>query len=308
MILTNKRVLITGGTGSLGRAILRRARQENWEAHITVYARNETKMAQVHTEFPEVSCVIGDVRDLDWLRNIVRGNQILIHAAALKIVPMSEVNVRETVLTNVLGTINVAQACVEAGVEKAVLTSSDKSLGPTYYGTTKRAGEGIFREANEWGHTSFVSVRYGNVLRSANSLLILLEDQIKQNKPFTITDPRMSRFWLSMRQAIDLILYALENSESGTVTVPHAPAMLVTDVAKTLDPDREQIMIGVRAGERLHETLVVREESQHTVDIGNYFVVYSPKDHIQSNLPFQYEYISNKPSHWLTSDELKGLL
>lgn len=308
MILDNKKVLITGGTGSLGRSILKRAAEENWNTEFTVFARNETKITETKRDFPNVRTEIGDVRDLDWLRTIVPGHEIIIHAAALKVVPVAEINVKEAVTCNVEGTKNVAIACAESGVARAVLISSDKVCGPTYYGVTKRLGEGLFREANNWRDTEFLSVRYGNVLKSANSIVPLFEKQIKENKPFTLTHRQMTRFWLSMRQAIDLILFALANSSKGTITVPKAPAMSVIDVARTLDPTREIIEIGIRPGERLHETLVVREEAMHTVDTGTHFIVHPPQDKIKTSLPFQYEYTSDKPDHWLTSEELKRLL
>jgi len=308
VIFSGRRVLITGGTGSLGRAILNRAKIENWDCELTVFARNETKIAQTQSEFPEVKCIIGDVRDLDWLRTIVPGHNVVIHAAALKIVPVAEINVKEAITCNVEGTKNVAIACAESGVDRALLISSDKACGPTYYGLTKRLGEGLFREANNWGNTEFLSVRYGNVLKSANSIVPFFEKQIKEDKPFTITHLGMSRFWLSMKQAIDLILYALENSASSTITVPKAPAMSIVDLARALDPNRKIIEIGIRPGERLHETLIVREEAMHTIDIGSHFIVYPPQSKIQSNLPFQYEYVSNEPEHWLSNDELFEML
>jgi UDP-N-acetylglucosamine 4,6-dehydratase len=303
-----KNLLVTGGTGSLGTAILTRAEKENWNCNITVLARNETKIAQTRARFPQYRAEIGDVRDLDWLRTIIPGHDVVIHAAALKIVPVAEINVREAVTCNVDGTMNVAVACAEAGVEKAVLISSDKSCGPTYYGVTKRLGEGLFREANNWRSTEFKSVRYGNVLKSANSIYPLFERLVKEDKPFTITDFRMTRFWLSMKQAVDLIFYALDNSAAGTITVPKAPAMSIVDLAKTVDPNREIVEIGIRPGERLDETLIVKEEAMHTIDIGEYFIVHSPKEHISSNLPVLYEYTSDNPVHWLTSDEMKQLV
>lgn len=308
MIFDNKKVLITGGTGSLGLAILRRAKKENWNCEFTTLSRNETKVANTRKEFPDVRCEIGDVRDLDWLRTIIPGHDMVVHAAALKIVPVAEINVKEAITCNVEGTKNVAIACAEAGVVRALLISSDKACGPTYYGITKRLGEGLFREANSWRDTEFLSVRYGNVLKSANSIVPLFERQIAEDKPFTITHTQMTRFWLSMQQAIDLILYAMENSRAGTITVPKAPAMSMVDVARTLDANREIIEIGIRPGERLHETLIVREEAMHTIDTGTHFVIHPPQDKGVSNLSFQYEYTSDKPDHWLTSDELKELL
>jgi nucleoside-diphosphate-sugar epimerase len=660
-----KKLLVTGGTGSLGTAILNRATLENWNTDITVLARNETNIATIRSKFPHYRAEIGDVRDLDWLRTIVPGHDVVIHAAALKIVPVAEINVKEAVTCNVLGTTNIAIACAEADVHKAILISSDKAClsgncpitladgstkllrqlveekysgevvtvdpttntrklakvigwhhnnrrgrtmlrvsykdahkrkgllsgpivtedhqiltingwkeagnltdkdilvthepspnwkqkalligtllgdsslskpkngnqrsqlrmghhpkeyewlnikrnilidfgmsniklnkhknfsttsskylacmldlqrqfypqkekivprelvweyfspilvatwymddgyvsktgsslnariathgfseedvewsaelfskqgmicacypvklkdygtyyelrftvqgtiklfeyirsfvpesmshkidyvdynelkhtldnnavpflseavidkdvcqhphgvycldiegtnafvssevvvhncGPTYYGVTKRLGEGLFREANNWRSTKFISVRYGNVLRSANSIVPLFERLMQEDKPFTITNFNMTRFFMSMRQAIDLILYALNKSEPGTITVPKMPAMKITDLAAALDVDREQIEIGIRPGERLNETLIVQEESMHTVDIGKHFIIYPPTADVASNLPFQYEYVSNDPVHWIGRDEILALL
>lgn len=308
VFLSGKKILITGGTGSLGRAILNRAQEDNWNTEITVFARNETKIADAKRDFPFVRTEIGDVRDLDWLRTIVPGHDIVIHAAALKIVPVAEINVKEAVTCNVEGTKNIAIACAESNVERALLISSDKACGPTYYGVTKRLGEGLFREANNWRNTEFLTVRYGNVLKSANSIVPLFERQIRENKPFTITHLEMTRFWLSMKQAVDLITYALDKSKAGTITVPKAPAMKVIDVARALDPEREIREIGIRPGERLHETLIVREEAMHTTDIGTHFIVYPPQTPVANALPFQYEYTSDNAAHWLSVDELHDLL
>lgn len=302
------KILITGGTGSLGTAILRRAHKDQWDAKFTVVARNETKMNSVKAEFPNVRCEVGDIRDIGWMNTIFPGHDSIIHAAAIKIVPLAEARPREAILTNVLGSMNVAQAAIESGVKRVVGISSDKAAGLTYYGNTKRLMEATFRQAREWGNTEFVLCRYGNVLKSANSVVPFFQKQIDDDKPFTITHLGMTRFWLSMQQAIDLILYTFHNAESGDIVVPKAPAMKVVDLAKTLDPDREIIEIGIRAGERLHETLIIREEAMHSQDVGDHFIIRPPETTVLNPLPFQYEYTSDKPVHWLTSDELKELL
>jgi UDP-N-acetylglucosamine 4,6-dehydratase len=168
--------------------------------------------------------------------------------------------------------------------------------------------EGIFRQACEWGDTSFVLCRYGNVLRSANSIVPLFERQIKKDIPFTITDLQMTRFWLSMKQAVDLVIKTNEYGH-GKILVPKAPAMTIKDLALALDPFREIVEIGIRPGERLHETLIVREEALHTEDMGEWFCVHSPKQkrHYES-YPSQYEYTSNNPSYWLTVEGLMALM
>jgi UDP-N-acetylglucosamine 4,6-dehydratase/5-epimerase len=301
-------VLITGGTGSLGSAILERAAAEKWPARFTVIARNETKLSETRRRFNGVNTIVGDIRDANWLKTIFPGHDTVIHAAAIKIVPVAESNPREAYLTNVAGSEYVAQAAITSGVKTVVGISTDKVCGPTYYGNTKRLMEGIFREACSWGDTSFVLCRYGNVLRSNNSIVPLFESQIQANKPFTITDINMTRFWLSMRQAVDLVLYTYNNAERGQIFVPKAPSMSIVDLARTLDPDRQVVEIGIRPGERVHETLIVREEALHSRDNGNHFTIYPPSSKVESNLPYQYEYTSDKPAHWLTSEELRVML
>lgn len=311
-------ILITGGTGSLGTAILERAEREKWDAQFTVIARNESKLNQTRQRFPDVSCEVGDIRDGDWLRTVFRDQEYIIHAAALKIVPVAESNPREAVMTNVVGSLNVAQAAIECGAKRVIGISSDKACGPTYYGLTKRLMEGLFRQFN-FSPTDFVLCRYGNVLKSANSLVPLFERQIKEDKPFTVTHKEMTRFWLSMKQAVDLVITTLLMANSGEIFVPRAPAMSVVNLAKTLDPDREIIEIGIRPGERLHETLIVREESLHTyfdqyMTAGGLpmFIICPPTEQLSVSknmlLGFQYEYTSDSPSHLITSDEMIQLL
>lgn len=302
------RVLITGGPGSLGTAILERAERENWPAHFTIVSRNETRMNVARQRFPYVRGEIGDVRDVNWLRTIFPGHDLIIHAAAIKIVPVAEANPREAVLTNTLGSLNVAQAAIESGVKKVIGISTDKACGPTYYGLTKRLMEGLFRQADDWGETTFVLCRYGNVLRSSNSIVPLFEKQIKEDKPFTITDLRMTRFWLSMKMAIDLILHTVNHANAGQIVVPKAPTMKLVDLAKVLDPNRGIVEIGIRPGERLHETLIIREEAMHTYLKDGYFYINPPTCPTQSNLPFQYEYTSEDTEHYLTPEKMLEML
>lgn len=303
------RVLITGGTGSLGTALIEHYTALG-SAEITAVARNETKMGILHQRFPHIRCEIGDIRDGEWMRTIFPGHDVIIHAAAIKVVPTAEANPREAILTNVMGSMNVAQAAVESGVETVIGISTDKACGPTYYGLTKRLMEGIFRQARSWGDTRFVLCRYGNVLKSANSVVPFFENQIRQNVPFTVTHLEMTRFWLSMQQAITLIKTTLAFANNGEIFVPKAPAMKVVDVARALDPTREVVEIGIRPGERLHEALLVPEEAMHTTQTSRYFIICPPEVSVpkEEQMPFQYEYTSNKPDHWLSRDELNGLL
>lgn len=309
MLTLAGRVLITGGTGSLGTAILKRAQQENWPADITVVARNETKISAIQSQFPNVRCEVGDVRDYSRLVELFRGQDLVIHAAAIKIVPLAEASPSEAIQTNVYGSQNVVRAARHCNVRRVIGISTDKTCGPTYYGITKRLMEALFREqAASETSTEFVLCRYGNVLRSSNSIVPLFEKQIAEDKPFTITDLRMTRFWLSMRMAIDLILDTVHFAKPGQIYVPMAPTMKLVDLAKTLDPTREIKEIGIRPGERLHETLIIREESQHTLKTPHLYIINPPGEGRQSNLPDQFEYTSQDIQNYLTPEKLKELL
>ena len=310
-----RKILITGGTGSLGTALVKDILEKFPGTEITILARNETKMSRAlaKTDTNVVKGIIGDVRDRDTLTTIFPGHDLIIHAAAIKIVPVAESDPVEAFKTNVLGSLNVAQAAVESGVKRVVGISTDKACGPTYYGQTKRLMEGIFRQASLWGETEFVLCRYGNVLRSANSIVPLFERQSNEGTPFTITDLRMTRFWLSMEDAVNLIWTTVELAIGGQIFVPMAPVMSIVDLAKTINPDNEIIEIGIRPGERLHETLLIREESMHTRQNNQYkmFIIdppWKPIDPEVHNLPFQHEYTSDSPDHWLSPDEMREML
>lgn len=303
------RILITGGTGSLGKAILERAERENWNAKFTVIARNETNINQTKVRFPGVDCRVGQVEDADFLRTLFKGHDLIIHAAAQKVVPLAESNVRNSVLTNVMGTLAVCQAAADVDVKQVVTILTDKLVAAsTVYGATKFLAGAITREANEWGNTRFSSVRYGNVIGSANSILPALEDRKRKGLPFLITDARCTRFWLTMDQAIDLVLLGIRLDGLGTTIVPKAPASPVLDLFKAVDPDWPVEDIGIRPGEKVHELLIDSVESRCTMDCGDYFVVHSPLSVIESNLPRGYEYKSNHPDHQLTVEELRSML
>lgn len=314
------RILITGGTGSLGTAILERATKDQWSSKFTVLARNESKMALTRARFPGVQCEIGDVRDLDWLRTIMPGHNFVIHAAALKVVPTAEVNVKETFETNVLGSQYVAMAAAQAGVRRVVGISTDKACNPTtIYGCTKALMEGLFREADRWQtKTQFLCVRYGNVLNSANSVVPFFR-KLGQDKdaPLTVTHQDMTRFWLSMKQAIDIVIDGLLwSGRTGVVLVPQPPAMKIVDLAKIIVPDRPVNIIGIRAGEKIHESLIHQGEALHTQRRGflrdgshrEYFVIFPPNEKVTANLGPSFEYTSKQPERWIDKEELIKLL
>lgn len=311
----NKRVLITGGTGSFGTAFLRHAEEQGWNCKFTALARNESKIAKLRHRFPEVRCEIGDIRDLTWLETVFQGQDLIIHAAANKIVPAAENNVRETILTNVIGSSNVATAAVACGVRRVVGISTDKACEPTtIYGNTKVLMEGLFREANTWSLTQFITCRYGNVLKSNASIVPLFEQQIKDGKPFTITDDRMCRFWLTMPEAIRLVMLAALWPETGVVLVPKAPMSTLLELAQAVSPKWPIKKIGIRPGEKLTEKLIHAGEAAHTEEWGDLMVIHSPRADMQDAdqvLPPGFEYtseISNEAVPHLTVEQLRHKL
>lgn len=301
------KVLITGGTGSLGMALTSFLMSKGTAPKdITLLARNETKLNQARTKFPEVRCEAGDVRDLDWLRTIFPGHTYVIHAGALKVVPTAEVNVRETVSTNVLGSQNVAMAAVESNVSRVIGVSTDKACqAQTIYGASKFLMEGIFREANSWSpnNTSFNLVRYGNVLGSNQSVVPFFRSLIEQDKPLTVTMFSMTRFWLSMNEALYLIWDSLFWDETGIILVPKAKASTMYRLAIATAPENYPILeIGKRPGEKVHEKMIHAGETYHTRDAGKYFVIYHPATISKNPLPDNFEYSSDTCEQYSMED------
>lgn len=309
------KILITGGTGSLGVALL-----EHFDAcgdEVTIFSRDEVKQGDLRRRFPGHRYVLGDVRDESWLEICMRGQQVVIHAAAYKQVPAAEVNSGEAIETNVIGSRNVARAAVRAGVGRVVGISTDKACAPiNCYGETKALMEKLFQQANMWGDTIFTLVRYGNVLGSRGSVVPHFISQINAGKNITITDPNMTRFWLTLKDAVDLVCRAMACSP-GVILVPRAPAstmeilaqaVLVKHTGQSLyDIDPRHVIydtIGIRPGEKLHECMVHRSEAMHTVLYQNSFYI-APAYEIGSkafNLEPGYEYTSDKARQLSVSD------
>ncbi len=261
------KVLITGGAGFLGRGILRRihhvgASHLDWEA--TIYSRDETKQDECARRYPSARYIIGDVKDIDRLTVAMMGHDAVIHAAALKYIPQAELNATECVNVNVLGAYNVLRAARAAAIDRVVGISSDKAVQPVnVYGCTKMLMERLF--ADTWAFndpTVFSCVRYGNVIGSTGSVIPLFQRQYAETGKVKITNPHMTRFWMSVDEAIDLIQLALEQASPGSVIVPMAQAMSIEDVAKAATKeDVEMEIIGERPGEKNDEMLIHYEES-----------------------------------------------
>lgn len=277
--LAGKSVAVTGGTGSFGKAFVRHA-LEHGVARIVVFSRDELKQSEMRVEFPDerLRFMIGTVTDEARLRRVFRGIDYVVHAAAMKQVPACEAHPWEALRTNTMGAQAVASACLDVGVTRAVYLSTDKAAAPnTLYGATKLAGERIWIGANVYAagrDTRFVATRYGNVIGSRGSVVpifVRAQTDFQTATEITITDPDMTRFWMTLGQAVDLVRTALTCGRGGEVFIPKAPSCSLATVAEAFAPDCAQTIIGPRRGEKKHETLISADESRDTRDVGDHY-------------------------------------
>lgn len=249
-------VLLTGGTGTLGHAIVEQAQRDSWPARFTVYSRSELNQARMRQQYPDVRYILGDVRDRERLQAAVAGHDVVLHLAAMKRVPECEAQPSECIQTNVIGTANVIAACQAAGVARCVVVSTDKACAAiTTYGASKRLAEGLVMAAPPTP-TIVTGVRYGNVVGSNGSVIPLWREQAADGLPFTITDEHMTRFWMTARDAVDLVLFALQQ-DAGTIAIPRMPAMNILETLRAvMGSDVPRREIGLRSLEKLDEDLV----------------------------------------------------
>jgi UDP-N-acetylglucosamine 4,6-dehydratase/5-epimerase len=284
-IFEGKTILITGGTGFLGRMLIRKILKENPKS-IRVFSRDEVKHHKLLEEFKydeRLRSLIGDIRDYERIKRATNDVDIVIHAAALKRLDILEYNVDESIKTNILGTLNIVQACLQENVEKAVFVSTDKACSPVNsYGACKFVGERIFTESNySRGNkrTIFTCVRYGNVLESTGSVIPFFETKIKEGKKIPLTDSRMTRFIISPEQAVDLVINALEYGSGGEIFVPILPAFKITDLIEILkeknNANNEIEIIGIRPGEKIHELMVNNAEIPRTIKFNDLLIINS---------------------------------
>ncbi|WBY00906.1 UDP-N-acetylglucosamine 4,6-dehydratase (inverting) [Ramlibacter tataouinensis] len=281
-MLTNKSILITGGTGSFGRAFVKTL-LERWPhlRRLVVYSRDELKQFEMQQAFPAqrypgLRWFIGDVRDEARLTRALEGIDVVVHAAALKQVPAAEYNPFECIKTNVLGAQNVIEGCLSAGVQNVVALSTDKAAAPVnLYGATKLCSDKLFVAANNIKGSRdvrFSVVRYGNVMGSRGSVIPFFLERRKSGV-LPITDPRMTRFNISLQQGVEMVLWAIENALGGEVFVPKIPSYRITDLATAVGPDCRQEVVGIRPGEKIHEEMITASDSFNTVDLGRYYAV-----------------------------------
>jgi UDP-N-acetylglucosamine 4,6-dehydratase len=281
-MLDDKSLLVTGGTGSFGKAFVRTVlRKYPRIRRLVVFSRDELKqfeMAQIFdpNQYENIRYFIGDVRDADRLRRAMEGIDIVVHAAALKQVPAAEYNPFEAIKTNILGAQNVIEATLDAGVSRVVALSTDKAAAPiNLYGATKLCSDKLFTAANNIKGSRdlrFSVVRYGNVMGSRGSVIPFFMAR-RNSGVLPITDPGMTRFNITLQEGVDMVLWALENAEGGELYVPKIPSYRITDVATAIAPDAEQRVVGVRPGEKLHEEMVTASDSFNTADLGRYFAI-----------------------------------
>lgn len=319
-MFSQKRILLTGGTGSFGRAFTRMTTQMHPTAEIIIFSRDEMKQWEMQSDFSEnsnVKFVIGDVRDKDKLQRVMQGVNYVVHAAATKIVPTAEDNPDECIKTNVMGAINIIEAAKLAGVEKTVALSTDKACNPiNLYGASKLASDKIFVAANaELGTPNgpqFTVVRYGNVMGSRGSVIPFFL-KLPKEKPLPITDFRMTRFMITLEEGVSLVWQAFEEMFGGEIFVKKIPSMCIRDIAEAVRPGGNFQEIGIRPGEKLHEQMVSIEDAAMTYDFGSHFKILpfgarSQSTEIIGNgkkVTESFSYASNNNNEWMSVENLR---
>ena len=312
-----KNILVTGGTGSFGKRFVQTMLEKHKPNRLIVFSRDELKQHEMQKGGFDDPCLryfIGDIRDVDRLRRAMRGVDIVVHAAALKQVPACEYNPIEAINTNINGARNVIDAALDCGVKKAIGLSTDKAVGPAnLYGATKLCMEKLFVQSNAYSGndgTRFSIVRYGNVVGSRGSVLPIFKRQ-KASGTLTLTDPRMTRFWITLDQGVDFVLNAIDNTRGGEIFVPKIPSMNIVFLAKSIAPEAEIIVTGIRPGEKLHECLLSEDEARTTIEQEKMFIVlpHHPWWEEASTpegkpVPEGFTYTSSMNEHWLSIDEL----
>ena len=319
---SNKVVLVTGGTGSFGKKIVKILLDEYKPEKVIVYSRDELKQHEMRSsgyDAPNLRYFIGDVRDLDRMRRAFEGVDIVVHAAALKQVPACEYNPMEAIKTNILGSSNVIDAALDAQVEKVIALSTDKAVNPiNLYGATKLAAEKLFVQSNSYAggrKTRFSCVRYGNVVGSRGSVVPVFLQQ-RDRGEVTVTDERMTRFWISLEQGVRFVIRCAEQMHGGEVFVPKIPSMTILDLAKTIAPDAKVNVVGIRPGEKLHEVLISEDEARTTVELDDMFVVQPAEalwfgrdwENKGKLITDEFRYASNTNNLWLSVDQIKEII
>jgi len=320
MYLDGKVILLTGGTGSFGQKFTEIVLKKYKPKAIRIYSRDELKQSEMRSRYektPNLRFFIGDVRDRERLQRAMRGIDIVVHAAALKQVPACEYNPFEAVKTNILGAQNIIDTAIDAKVKKVIAISTDKAVNPiNLYGATKLCAEKIFVQGNSYsgqGGTKFSCARYGNVIGSRGSVIPVFKAQ-KKSGVVTITDKRMTRFWITLEQGVDFVIKCIDLMKGGEVFVPKIPSMRITDLADTAAPGCRIKEIGIRPGEKIDEVLVTEDEARHAKEFKDFFIIepeflwWDLNNHIDGkDLKDGFIYSSDNNPKWLTKSEMKKL-
>ena len=318
-MLTGKTILVTGGTGSFGKKFIKKVLEQDVKK-VIVFSRDELKQFEMAQEYTDsrIRFFLGDVRDEDRLYRAFDGVDIVIHAAALKHVGACEYNPFEAVKTNIYGAQNVIEAAIDRGVEKVIALSTDKACSPVnLYGATKLASDKLFVAGNSYvgeKKTRFSVVRYGNVVGSRGSVVPFFK-KIKETGILPITDERMTRFWITLDQAVQFVIDNLKRMHGGEIFIPKIPSMKVTDLAKAIAPECDAKIVGIRAGEKLHEAMITEDDARHTVEFKDYFIIqpefpWWSKEYAHGGkiVPEGFKYISDINNDWLSIEQLKELV
>jgi UDP-N-acetylglucosamine 4,6-dehydratase/5-epimerase len=320
-MLDDASILITGGTGSLGKSLVKFLLKNTKVRRIAIFSRDELKQHSFRNEIdnnPRLRWFVGDIRDIERLKRSLHGVDYVIHAAALKQVDTGEYNPMEFIKTNILGSQNVIEACIDSGVKRVVALSTDKASSPiNLYGATKLTADKLFTAANNYSHgygTHFSVVRYGNVMGSRGSVIPFWQQLAQLGVPLPITDLRMTRFWISLEQAVEFVVDSLKLMQGGELYVPRIPSMKIIDLANAVAPGAAIEEIGMRPGEKLHEEMISADDSRRTVILRDRFVVnpvfaewgYQAPQGVPMEEGKAYQ--SNTNDLWLTEDQIKKLI
>lgn len=321
MDLRDKTILITGGTGSFGNKCIETLLDRYEPKVVRLFSRDELKQSEMQARYKgedRLRFFIGDIRDKDRLIQATKGCDLIIHAAALKQVPACEYNPFEAVQTNILGAENMVTAAITNDVERVMLLSTDKAVNPVnLYGATKLCAEKIIVQGNAYAAHSnarFACVRYGNVVGSRGSVVPIFLKQAESGV-LTITDERMTRFWITLDQAVEFVLSRIPMAEGGEVFVPKIPSMRVLDIAEAIAPDAEKVFTGIRPGEKLHEAMLTEDESRHANELDDCYMIY-PEFPMWRTEPYTqgtpvadgFRYTSDNNTEWLGPEELRAML
>ena len=318
----NKSILVTGGTGSFGKTFIQNLLGNNNIEKVVVYSRDELKQFEMQQSLDDkrVKYILGDIRDKERLFQSFHDIDIVVHAAAMKQVPASENNPMEAIKTNIMGAENIINVAIDHDIEKVIALSTDKASNPAnLYGATKLCSDKLFTAANtlaEYSKTRFSVVRYGNVINSRGSIVPLFRDQ-KLSGTITITDNKMTRFWITLDQGVNFVNQCIERMHGGEIFIPKIPSMKIVDVAAAIAPEAKIKIIGVRPGEKIHEVMITEDDAHTTIEFDDYYII-EPQNGIWDrdkhfkksqyrNVPDNFSYSSDNNQDWLSVEEFRAM-